>query len=64
MFASILDATPLLMGFGLPGDSLHGPDEHFSLRQFFRGIATSMALWEELGHGVANGQRRRKARVS
>jgi len=64
MFATILNATPLLMGFGLPDDSLHGPNEHFSLRQFLRGIATSIALWEELGRGVAPAPGLRKAAAS
>jgi hypothetical protein len=39
------------MGFASPGDNLHGPNEKFSLRNFERGILTSMAFLTELGRG-------------
>ncbi len=39
----------LLMGFGLPDDALHAPNEKFSLECFYRGINTSVAILEELG---------------
>lgn len=32
----------ILMGFGLNSDGLHGPNEHFDLALFHRGIRTSM----------------------
>ena len=41
----------VLMGFASPGDNLHGPNEKFSLRNFERGILTSMAFLTELGRG-------------
>jgi acetylornithine deacetylase/succinyl-diaminopimelate desuccinylase-like protein len=37
------------MGFASPGDNLHGPNEKFSLKNFQRGILTSIAFLEELG---------------
>lgn len=39
----------LLMGFGLPDDGLHGPNEKFKLDHFYRGIDSSIALYERLG---------------
>ena len=39
----------LLIGFGLPDDNLHGPNEKFKLDHFYRGIDTSIALYEQLG---------------
>ena len=44
---------PLLLGWGQNTDNLHGPNEHFSLADFHRGIKSSAALWEELGRGVS-----------
>jgi len=41
--------TPVLAGFALPDDHIHGPDERLHLPTFFRAIETSLALWEELG---------------
>jgi acetylornithine deacetylase/succinyl-diaminopimelate desuccinylase-like protein len=38
----------LLLGFGLPDDGTHAPNEKFALECFYRGIATSIALLEGL----------------
>lgn len=35
-----LQIPVVLMGFGLPDDALHAPNEKFSLMQFERGIFT------------------------
>jgi hypothetical protein len=32
----------VLMGFALPGDQLHAPNESFHLSNFYRGIETSI----------------------
>jgi len=45
----ILGVDTLLLGWGQNTDNLHGPNEHFSLGDFHRGIKSSAALWEELG---------------
>ena len=45
---SVLDAPVVLMGFGLPDDNLHAPNEKFYLPNFYRGIATSVAYLREL----------------
>ena len=47
-FEAVLDASTVLMGFGLPDDRLHSPNEKFSLDQFHKGIATSIRFWHEL----------------
>lgn len=39
----------LLLGFGLPDDHIHGPNEKLSLEGFRNGIRTSAALMMELG---------------
>ena len=42
------DIPVLLVGYGLPDDGLHGPNERFHVQCFLRGIKTSAALLEEL----------------
>jgi acetylornithine deacetylase/succinyl-diaminopimelate desuccinylase-like protein len=44
-------APVLLVGLGQITDNWHGPDEHFSLRDFHRGMRTSAALLCALGAG-------------
>ena len=39
----------LLLGFGLPDDRIHGPNEKFSMADFMAGVRTSAALMEALG---------------
>jgi acetylornithine deacetylase/succinyl-diaminopimelate desuccinylase-like protein len=48
-FVKDLDTPCLLLGFGLPDDRIHGPNEKFSVADFHAGIRTSAALLEELG---------------
>lgn len=43
-----LDIPILFMGFGLPDDNLHAPNEKLHLPNFYRGIRASIALMEEL----------------
>jgi acetylornithine deacetylase/succinyl-diaminopimelate desuccinylase-like protein len=40
-FHELLGIPTVLMGFALPNDRLHAPNEKFSLDSFFRGISTS-----------------------
>jgi acetylornithine deacetylase/succinyl-diaminopimelate desuccinylase-like protein len=40
LFDQILQLPVVLMGFGLPDDGLHAPNEKFSLAQFTKGMAT------------------------
>jgi acetylornithine deacetylase/succinyl-diaminopimelate desuccinylase-like protein len=41
-FQRILGIETILMGFGLPDDRLHSPNEKFHLPNFYRGIETSL----------------------
>jgi acetylornithine deacetylase/succinyl-diaminopimelate desuccinylase-like protein len=47
-FERILGAPVLLLGFGLPGENAHAPDEWMSLENFEKGMRTIAVLWEEL----------------
>ncbi len=40
LFNEILKAPVVLMGFGLPDDTIHAPNEKFSLEQFNKGMKT------------------------
>ena len=48
LFREILAIPTVLMGFALPDDRLHAPNEKFHLPNFFNGIATSMYFLTEL----------------
>jgi acetylornithine deacetylase/succinyl-diaminopimelate desuccinylase-like protein len=52
-FERVLGAPVLLLGFGLPGENAHAPNEHFSLENFELGMRTVAALWEALGEPMA-----------
>lgn len=43
-----LKAPTVLLGFGLPDENAHSPDEHLNLNNFFNGILTSADFYEEL----------------
>jgi acetylornithine deacetylase/succinyl-diaminopimelate desuccinylase-like protein len=47
-FREELKVDCLLLGFGLPDDNTHSPNEKFSLKDYHRGIKTSAHLWQEL----------------
>ncbi len=46
-FARILGAPILLVGFGLPGENAHAPDEWMSEENFRVGIRAMARLWDE-----------------
>ncbi len=46
-----LGAPVVLMGFGLPSDAVHGPNERLDLAQFFRGVETMIRFYAELARG-------------
>jgi acetylornithine deacetylase/succinyl-diaminopimelate desuccinylase-like protein len=48
-FQRILNAPVLLVGFGLPGENAHAPNEWMSEENYFKGMRAMAALWEELG---------------
>ena len=41
-FQKVLGIDPILMGFGLPDDNLHAPNEKLSVSNFHRGVQTSL----------------------
>jgi len=48
-FQRILKAPVLLMGFGLPGENAHAPNEWMSEENFTRGLRAVAMLYQELG---------------
>lgn len=48
-FQEVLGADCLLLGWGLNDDNAHSPNEKFRLADYFRGIAASAQLWDEIG---------------
>jgi acetylornithine deacetylase/succinyl-diaminopimelate desuccinylase-like protein len=48
-FERILGAPVLLVGFGLPGENAHAPDEWMSVENFSVGMRAVACLWDELG---------------
>ncbi|GHO53091.1 dipeptidase [Ktedonobacter robiniae] len=48
LFNEILHVPVVLMGFGLPDDNLHAPNEKYSLAQFYRGIRTVARFLQNL----------------
>jgi acetylornithine deacetylase/succinyl-diaminopimelate desuccinylase-like protein len=49
LFYEILNVPVVLMGFGLPDDNLHSPNEKYSLSQFYKGIRTVASFLQKLG---------------
>jgi acetylornithine deacetylase/succinyl-diaminopimelate desuccinylase-like protein len=47
-FRRELGVPVILMGYGLETDGAHGPDEHYSLEMFERGIDTAICFLEEI----------------
>ncbi|MBN8584337.1 MAG: dipeptidase [Ignavibacteria bacterium] len=43
-----LKAPTVLLGFGLPDENAHSPDEHLNLNNFFNGIQTSAVFYNEI----------------
>jgi acetylornithine deacetylase/succinyl-diaminopimelate desuccinylase-like protein len=48
-FATHLRIPTILMGFGLPDDGLHSPNEKYKIRNYFDGIRTIAHFLEEYG---------------
>jgi acetylornithine deacetylase/succinyl-diaminopimelate desuccinylase-like protein len=49
LFYEILQTPVVLMGFGLPDDNLHAPNEKYSLTQFYTGLRTVANFLQRLG---------------
>ena len=48
-FERVLKIPTVMMGFGLPDDNLHAPNEKFHIANFYRGIESIIGFWERLG---------------
>jgi acetylornithine deacetylase/succinyl-diaminopimelate desuccinylase-like protein len=48
-FERHLKIPTVLMGFGLPDDNLHAPNEKFNIANFHQGIESIILFFEELG---------------
>lgn len=44
LFESVLGIKSVLMGFGLDSDSIHSPNEHYGLFNYYQGIETIVAF--------------------
>lgn len=51
-FATHLGIPTVLMGFGLPDDGLHSPNEKYNIRNYFDGIRTIAHFLEEYGRAA------------
>jgi len=49
LFKRALGLDSVLMGWGLPDDNLHAPNEKLSLDNFYAGIDTTIRFWEAVG---------------
>jgi acetylornithine deacetylase/succinyl-diaminopimelate desuccinylase-like protein len=52
-FKKLLDLDTVLLGFGLPDENAHAPDEFLNLENFFSGMKTSLHFFNELPHYLA-----------
>lgn len=47
-FNTLLGAPTILLGFGLPTENTHSPNENFDLRNFYKGIKSVSYYYDEL----------------
>ncbi|MFD1955542.1 dipeptidase [Paenibacillus thailandensis] len=47
-FSRVLQAPAVMMGFGLPDENLHAPNEHFNLENFDKGLLTIVSYLKKL----------------
>lgn len=47
-FKRELGVDSVMLGFGMNTDGAHGPDEHFNVEMFYRGIDTAICFYEDL----------------
>jgi acetylornithine deacetylase/succinyl-diaminopimelate desuccinylase-like protein len=52
-FATHLGIPTVLMGFGLPDDGLHSPNEKYHLENYYQGIMTVAHFFEQYGASVS-----------
>ena len=49
MFDEVLGLKTILMGFGLDSDSIHSPNEHFGIKNFYLGIDAIQNFYKHFG---------------
>jgi acetylornithine deacetylase/succinyl-diaminopimelate desuccinylase-like protein len=52
MFDRLLGIPSVLVGFGLPDDCIHAPNEKLDLGQFRSGIRVLTRLWDGLAEAL------------
>jgi acetylornithine deacetylase/succinyl-diaminopimelate desuccinylase-like protein len=52
IFSRLLGMPAVLVGFGLPDDRIHAPNEKFSLDMYARGIRTLAHAWDEIASAL------------
>jgi acetylornithine deacetylase/succinyl-diaminopimelate desuccinylase-like protein len=58
-FKQMLGLDTVLLGFGLPDENAHAPDEFLNLNNFYGGIRTSVHFFNELPSYMDVHQRKR-----
>ena len=53
-FATHLKIPTILMGFGLPDDGLHSPNEKYRLENYYKGIMTIAHFLDEYGRAASH----------
>ncbi len=48
---TLLKIPCVLLGFGLPDENAHAPDEHLSLENYFGGLRSVSPFYQSLGTG-------------
>ena len=49
VFAKVLGVPILLLGYGLPDDRLHSPNEKFNISHFYNGLRTTVRVLDLVG---------------
>ncbi|MBP1992764.1 dipeptidase [Paenibacillus eucommiae] len=52
VFGRLLQAPVVMLGFGLPGENLHAPNEHFHLENWHKGLSTICRYWYKIGADI------------
>lgn len=58
-FKQLLGLDTVLLGFGLPDENAHAPDEFINLDNFFGGIRTAAHFYNELPEFMARGRKKK-----
>ena len=61
-FKKLLGADTVLLGFGLPDENSHAPDEFLALENFYGGIRTIAHFYNELPAFMKPARAKRRAR--